>query len=192
MSWTLFCLQESGLNKVRDNSLASIYKNCCRIFEYQSVDNIMEPLWIRQALDLVCQPLACLKNRCGSSQRDAWLEAYGATSKRKRYLPGARRAFLAMFRWNHPLGHPKLAWKRSSHSAHSRWNYDDHCRLSDPLSKVSKHRHHEPPPIHLRAPLFNFLFFSSVTFAMRKQLQAEHGKADLDRRIAELESKKKS
>ena len=27
---------------------------------------------------------------------------------------------------------------------------------------------------------------------MRKQLQAEHGKADLDRRIAELESKKKS
>ena len=27
---------------------------------------------------------------------------------------------------------------------------------------------------------------------MRKQLQAEHGKADLDRRIAELEAKKKS
>ena len=27
---------------------------------------------------------------------------------------------------------------------------------------------------------------------MRKQLQAEHGKADLDRRIAELEAKKKN
>lgn len=33
-------------------------------------------------------------------------------------------------------------------------------------------------------------FDSSVTFAMRKQLQAEHGKADLEKRIAELEAKK--
>lgn len=32
--------------------------------------------------------------------------------------------------------------------------------------------------------------YSSVTFAMRKQLQAEHGKADLEKRIAELEAKK--
>ena len=32
---------------------------------------------------------------------------------------------------------------------------------------------------------------SSVTFAMRKQLQAEHGKADLEKRIAELDAKKK-
>ena len=30
-----------------------------------------------------------------------------------------------------------------------------------------------------------------MTFAMRKQLQAEHGKADLEKRIAELEAKKK-
>lgn len=35
------------------------------------------------------------------------------------------------------------------------------------------------------------LFASSVTFAMRKQLQAEHGKADLEKRIGELEAKKK-
>jgi dynein light intermediate chain len=32
--------------------------------------------------------------------------------------------------------------------------------------------------------------FSSVTFAMRKQLQAEHGKADLEKRIADLEARK--
>ena len=31
---------------------------------------------------------------------------------------------------------------------------------------------------------------SSVTFAMRKQLQAEHGKADLEKKIEELETKK--
>lgn len=37
-----------------------------------------------------------------------------------------------------------------------------------------------------------YVFFaSSVTFAMRKQLQAEHGKADLEKRIGELEAKKK-
>ncbi len=34
------------------------------------------------------------------------------------------------------------------------------------------------------------LLYSSVTFAMRKQLQAEHGKADLERKIEDLESKK--
>merc|ERR1711920_100092 len=34
------------------------------------------------------------------------------------------------------------------------------------------------------------LYQSSVTFAMRKQLQAEHGKADLEKRIAELEAKR--
>ena len=32
---------------------------------------------------------------------------------------------------------------------------------------------------------------SSVTFAMRKQLQAEHGKADLENQIESLEAKKK-
>ena len=35
------------------------------------------------------------------------------------------------------------------------------------------------------------MILSSVTFAMRKQLQAEHGKADLEKRISELEAKKK-
>ena len=34
------------------------------------------------------------------------------------------------------------------------------------------------------------LKYSSVTFAMRKQLQAEHGKADLEKRIADLEARK--
>ena len=38
---------------------------------------------------------------------------------------------------------------------------------------------------------YKTLYQSSVTFAMRKQLQAEHGKADLEKRIAELEAKKK-
>jgi len=38
---------------------------------------------------------------------------------------------------------------------------------------------------------YQTLYQSSVTFAMRKQLQAEHGKADLEKRIAELEAKKK-
>ena len=37
---------------------------------------------------------------------------------------------------------------------------------------------------------YQTLYQSSVTFAMRKQLQAEHGKADLERKIEELESKK--
>ena len=37
---------------------------------------------------------------------------------------------------------------------------------------------------------YQTLYQSSVTFAMRKQLQAEHGKADLDNRISELEDKK--
>ena len=38
---------------------------------------------------------------------------------------------------------------------------------------------------------YQTLYQSSVTFAMRKQLQAEHGKADLEKRIIELEAKKK-
>lgn len=37
---------------------------------------------------------------------------------------------------------------------------------------------------------YQTLYQSSVTFAMRKQLQAEHGKADLEKRIGELESKR--
>ena len=38
--------------------------------------------------------------------------------------------------------------------------------------------------------MFNLAILSSVTFAMRKQLQAEHGKSDLEKKIAELEAKK--
>jgi dynein light intermediate chain len=37
---------------------------------------------------------------------------------------------------------------------------------------------------------YQTLYQSSVTFAMRKQLQAEHGKADLEKRITELEAKR--
>ena len=37
---------------------------------------------------------------------------------------------------------------------------------------------------------YQTLYQSSVTFAMRKQLQAEHGKADLEKRIVELEAKR--
>jgi len=37
---------------------------------------------------------------------------------------------------------------------------------------------------------YQTLYQSSVTFAMRKQLQAEHGKADLEKRIADLEARK--
>lgn len=38
---------------------------------------------------------------------------------------------------------------------------------------------------------YKTLYQSSVTFAMRKQLQAEHGKADLEKHIVELDAKKK-
>ena len=38
---------------------------------------------------------------------------------------------------------------------------------------------------------YQTLYQSSVTFAMRKQLQAEHGKADLEKQIEILEAKKK-
>ena len=37
---------------------------------------------------------------------------------------------------------------------------------------------------------YQTLYQSSVTFAMRKQLQAEHGKADLERTIDQLDQKK--
>ena len=37
---------------------------------------------------------------------------------------------------------------------------------------------------------YQTLYQSSVTFAMRKQLQAEHGKADLEKQIELLEAKK--
>jgi dynein light intermediate chain len=44
--------------------------------------------------------------------------------------------------------------------------------------------------IKMTIAAYQTLYQSSVTFAMRKQLQAEHGKADLERKIEELESKK--
>merc|ERR1712083_171145 len=44
--------------------------------------------------------------------------------------------------------------------------------------------------IKMTITAYQTLYQSSVTFAMRKQLQAEHGKADLEKKIAELEAKK--
>jgi dynein light intermediate chain len=44
--------------------------------------------------------------------------------------------------------------------------------------------------IKMTIAAYQTLYQSSVTFAMRKQLQAEHGKADLERKIEELEGKK--
>ena len=44
--------------------------------------------------------------------------------------------------------------------------------------------------IKMTIAAYQTLYQSSVTFAMRKQLQAEHGKADLERKIEELEAKK--
>jgi len=44
--------------------------------------------------------------------------------------------------------------------------------------------------IKMTIAAYQTLYQSSVTFAMRKQLQAEHGKADLERKIEDLESKK--
>ena len=35
------------------------------------------------------------------------------------------------------------------------------------------------------------MMFCSVAFGMRKALQAEHGKSDLEKRIVQLESEKK-
>jgi dynein light intermediate chain len=44
--------------------------------------------------------------------------------------------------------------------------------------------------IKMTIAAYQTLYQSSVTFAMRKQLQAEHGKADLEKKIEELEAKK--
>jgi len=44
--------------------------------------------------------------------------------------------------------------------------------------------------IKMTIAAYQTLYQSSVTFAMRKQLQAEHGKADLEKKIDELEAKK--
>ena len=44
--------------------------------------------------------------------------------------------------------------------------------------------------IKMTITAYQTLYQSSVTFAMRKQLQAEHGKADLEKRIADLEAKR--
>jgi len=38
---------------------------------------------------------------------------------------------------------------------------------------------------------YQVLYQSAVTFAMRKQLQAEHGKEELENQIKELEDEKK-
>ena len=46
--------------------------------------------------------------------------------------------------------------------------------------------------IRMTIAAYQTLYQSSVTFAMRKQLQAEHGKADLEKRIEQFESKKKN
>ena len=44
--------------------------------------------------------------------------------------------------------------------------------------------------IKMTISAYQTLYQSSVTFAMRKQLQAEHGKADLEKTIEQLEHKK--
>ena len=44
--------------------------------------------------------------------------------------------------------------------------------------------------IKMTIAAYQTLYQSSVTFAMRKQLQAEHGKADLERTIEQLDHKK--
>lgn len=41
--------------------------------------------------------------------------------------------------------------------------------------------------IRMTIAAYQTLYQSSVTFAMRKQLQAEHGKANLDKQIVDLE-----
>ena len=45
--------------------------------------------------------------------------------------------------------------------------------------------------IKMTISAYQTLYQSSVTFAMRKQLQAEHGKADLEKTIEQLENKNK-
>jgi dynein light intermediate chain, axonemal len=44
--------------------------------------------------------------------------------------------------------------------------------------------------IKMTIAAYQTLYQSSVTFSMRKQLQAEHGRSDLEKRIAELETKR--
>jgi dynein light intermediate chain, axonemal len=45
--------------------------------------------------------------------------------------------------------------------------------------------------IRMTITAYQTLYSSSVTFAMRKQLQAENGKQDLMKQVKELEAKKK-
>ena len=45
--------------------------------------------------------------------------------------------------------------------------------------------------IYSNIQAYQTLYNSSVTFAMRKQLQAEHGKAELEKKRSELEKRKK-
>ena len=44
--------------------------------------------------------------------------------------------------------------------------------------------------IKMTIAAYQTLYQSSVTFAMRKQLQAEHGKADLERTIKQCEERR--
>ena len=44
--------------------------------------------------------------------------------------------------------------------------------------------------IKMTIAAYQTLYQSAVTFGMRKQLQAEHGKADLEKRIEDLEARK--
>lgn len=46
--------------------------------------------------------------------------------------------------------------------------------------------------INMTNQAYKVLYQSSVTFAMRKQLHAEHGKSDLEKEIVELEAEKKN
>ena len=222
-----FCLPESGSSKV--SSLRHSKLNVTVLCQFEN----------RKALDLVCEPLARLQNRRGTSSRNARPKVDGTLGERKRDLPSARGAFLSVLRRDHPPGHAEFARAWTITLARPRRDHDDHRGLQDSLSEVSCHcapismARSTPPraktmmknPLNvvngaglasrgqiLRICRLVICFFltldcavllmltliynlaclnSSVTFAMRKQLQAEHGKADLEKRITELDAKKK-
>ena len=81
-------------------------------------------------------------------------------------MPSPRGALFTVLRRDHQASHSQRGGARSSAASSERRNQDDHRGLPDPVPEVS----------------FGILTVSSVTFAMRKQLQAEHGKADLEKK----------
>ena len=78
-----------------------------------------------------------------------------------------------MFRRNNSASDDKLPGTRTSASSSKGRNKDDHCSLSNALSKVWS----------------SFYPCSAVVFGIRKQIQAQHGMSDIQKKLEELKKK---